>query len=68
MKLMSVNHENNYIAKLEANERTKLGYLGTTSLRIDHICRPKTLPFRNIPLARKDQVKSELDQLVQQDK
>ena len=60
MGLISVNDKN--IAKLEINK--PLGNLGLAKLELDPNAKPKILPCRNIPLALKDPVKIEIDNLI----
>lgn len=59
--LVTVNQER-FIAKIESS--TNLDDLGEVSLMVDPSVKPKILPSRKIPLALKDHVKKDLDQLV----
>ena len=43
----------------------QLGDLGEATLRIDETVPPKILPCRKVPLAIRDDVKKELDRLVE---
>lgn len=61
MGLITVNHDK----FIHAVNGDSLGDLGETSLTVDPSVKPKVLPCRNIPIAIRDKVKSEIDKLLQ---
>jgi len=60
MNLVTINSEK-FIGKVEKD----LGDLGEVKLKVDSNATPKALPARNIPIAIKEQVKTEIDTLVE---
>ncbi|XP_062621337.1 uncharacterized protein K02A2.6-like [Saccostrea cucullata] len=62
MNLITVNEEK-FISKVDTSA-SELGDLGEATLVVDSEIQPKTLPCRKLPLAIKDNVKTELDNLV----
>lgn len=60
LNLVKINSEN-FIGKVEKD----LGDLGEVKLKVEDDATPKALPARNIPLAIKSKVKSEIDSLVE---
>lgn len=61
MKLITV-HRDRFIGKVA--EAKPLGDLGEVHLEVDPSVKPRVLPCRNIPIALKDEVKTEIDNLV----
>lgn len=64
MGLVTINNDL-FVNNVVSNVDMSLGDLGEASLEVDPDVKPKTLPCRKIPLAIKDDVKKELDMLVQ---
>ena len=63
MGLITVNKEN-FISSVKVNN---LGDLGEVSLKVDTNIRPKALPCRKIPLAIEDDVRKEIDILIERE-
>ncbi|XP_064622356.1 uncharacterized protein K02A2.6-like [Lineus longissimus] len=64
MGLITVNKDR-FIAKVETETtESKLGDLGEARLHVNHDVKPRVLPCRNVPIALKEDVKKELDRLV----
>jgi hypothetical protein len=61
--LITVNTDR-FVAKVKSGEKYELGDLGEAHLRTSPKVNPRIPPCRNIPVALKDDVKTELDGLV----
>ena len=64
MGLVTINQDK-FISSVELN--SDLGDLGTAHLYVDENVQPKTLPCRPIALAVQEQVKAEIDKLVERE-
>ena len=62
MGLITV-HNDRFLARIKTGE--ELGDLGEAILHVNPDVRPRTLPCRNVPTALKEDVKTEMDRLVE---